>query len=80
MDTFGGGTNYSATIDDGVKKKQRDMNINDSKGRSRRFSSRIAILDYMTKLGWTLVSSYGTIDKGGIISFVFERPVTATTN
>ena len=69
------GRNYEAKIDDGTSKKFGGVDIKNSKGKDRDFHSRSDILDYMTQLGWTLVSSYGLPGQANAVGFVFERPV-----
>ena len=72
------GSKYLASLDDGTKTKSKDMEIKDSKGKQIKFTSRIAILDYVTQQGWILVSSYYMDDKyDNTLGIIFERPVPA---
>jgi hypothetical protein len=72
------GSKYAASLDDGTTTKSNAMEIKDSKGKQMLFTSRIAVLDYITQRGWTLVSSYYIVDKYfPVLGFVFEKPVAA---
>ena len=72
------GSKYAASLDDGTTTKANAMEIKDSKGKQMLFTSRIAVLDYITQRGWTLVSSYYIVDKYfPVLGFVFEKPVAA---
>jgi hypothetical protein len=73
-----GASKFVATLDDGTTTKINAMEIKDSKGKQIKFTSRIAILDYITQRGWTLVSSYYIVDKFfPVLGFVFEKPIAA---
>ena len=70
------GSKYAASLDDGTTTKANAMEIKDSKGKQMLFTSRIAVLDYITQRGWTLVSSYYIVDKYfPVLGFVFEKPI-----
>jgi hypothetical protein len=69
-------SNFVATLSDGTTTKTSAMEIKDSNGKQIKFTSRIAVLDYITQRGWTLVSSYYIYDKFyPVLGFVFEKPV-----
>ena len=70
------GSKYFVSIDDDSKTKASDMEIKDSKGKQIKFTSRIAVLDYITQRGWTLVSSYYPYGKyDNTLGLIFEKPV-----
>jgi len=72
------GSKYFVSIDDGTKTKASDMEVKDNKGKQIKFASRIAVIDNMTRQGWTLVSSYYKDDKyDNTLGLIFERPGTA---
>jgi hypothetical protein len=72
------GSNYLASLDDGTITKASAMEIKDSKGKQIKFTSRIAVLDYMTQRGWTLASSYYTSSRvETMLGLVFKKPVDA---
>jgi len=69
------GSKFDINFDDGSRGKN-GSEIKDSQGKTMKFDSRITALNYVTQLGWTLVSSYtlkGTTRE--VIAFVFQRPV-----
>lgn len=63
-----------ATLFDGTTTKTSDIEIKDSNGKQIRFPTTIAVLDYVTQQGWTLVSSY----YAGAQNFIFKKPVAAS--
>jgi len=70
------GSYYLVSIDDGTTTKASAMEIKDSKGKQIKFTSRIAVLDYITQRGWTLVSSYYPYGKyDNTLGLIFEKPV-----
>jgi len=75
------GSKFFASLDDGTKTKANAMEIKDSKGKQVPFTSRIAVLDYITQQGWTLVSSYYKDDKfDNTLGLIFEKPVVPNTH
>ncbi len=69
------GSKFDINLDDGSRGRN-GSEIKDSNGKTMKFDTRISALNYITQLGWTLVSSYtlkGTTLE--VIAFVFKRPV-----
>jgi len=57
------------------------MEIKDSNGKQTKFTSRIAIFDYITQRGWKLVSSYFLDGKyDNTLGLIFEKPVATSTH
>ncbi|WP_158990614.1 hypothetical protein [Mucilaginibacter sp. L196] len=75
------GSYYLVSIDDGTTTKASDMEIKDSKGKQIKFTSRIAVLDYVTQRGWKLVSSYYVDDKfNNTLGLICEKPVVTNVH
>jgi hypothetical protein len=69
------GSKFDMMFDDGSTKKRDGIKVKDAKGKIMTFDSKVSALNYMSKLGWTLVSSYTPWNVDQAIAFVFERPV-----
>ena len=67
------GSKFDMMFDDGSTKKRDGIKVKDAKGKSRLFDFKISALNYVSKLGWTLVSSYTPPNIDNAIAFVFER-------
>jgi len=70
------GSKFDMMFDDGSTKKRDGVKVKDAKGKIMTFDSKVSALNYVSKLGWTLVSSYIPTNIDMAVAFVFERPVT----
>jgi len=69
------GSKFDMMFDDGSTKKRDGIKVKDAKGKIMTFDSKLSALNYVSKLGWTLVSSYTPPNIDNAIAFVFERSV-----
>jgi hypothetical protein len=68
------GSKYDMMFDDGSTTKRDGVKVKDAKGKIMVFNSKISALNYVTQLGWKLVSSYSISGILYDVAFVFERP------
>jgi len=69
------GSKYDMMFDDGSTKKKNGVKVKNAKGNPMVFDTRISALNYVTHLGWKLVSSYPTGLQSYDVDFVFERSI-----
>jgi len=69
------GSKFDMMFDDGSTKKRDGIKVKDAKGKSMLFDSKISALNYVSGLGWRLVSSYVPPNIDMAIAFVFERTI-----
>ena len=70
------GLKYDMMFDDGSTTKKDGIKVKDAKGKIMAFNSKISALNYVSQLGWKLVSSYTIPGPLYDVAFVFERATT----
>jgi hypothetical protein len=70
------GSKYDMMFDDGSTQKRDGVKVKDAKGKVMVFDSKVSALNYVSQLGWKLVSSYTIPGIVYDVAFVFERTTT----
>jgi len=78
VEAYPHGSQYEIIINDGSQTKENGKALKDGQGKTMKFDTIVTVLNYVSKLGWTFVSSYALVLGGSSIGvgFIFEKPLT----